>query len=217
MPPETLARIRTLRARRLSRSRAHRVITPVCTPKLFVIFTETPLRGAFVVDPEPVDDERGFFARTWCRREFKERGLETRVAQCSLSFNRKRGTLRGLHFQVAPYAETKIIRCVRGAVYDVIVDLRPDSRTFTQHFALTLTSKNHAMLYVPAGFAHGFQTLDDDTEVLYQISAFYSPEHSRGVRWDDPAFAIQWPPAERTISARDRDYPDFSSALAVAP
>lgn len=174
-----------------------------------MIFTEAPLRGAFVIDPEPREDTRGLFARTWCRHEFEARGLDTRIAQCSTSFSKRKGTLRGMHYQVPPAAETKIVRCIRGSLYDVIIDLRPDSPTFTQHFAAVLTAENRRMLYVPAGFAHGFQTLEDATEVFYQISEFYSPEHARGVRWDDPVFGIPWPDDERTIIERDRSYPDF--------
>jgi dTDP-4-dehydrorhamnose 3,5-epimerase len=177
-----------------------------------VIFTETSLSGAFVIEPEPFADERGFFARTWCQREFAERGLETRIAQCSTSFNRKKGTLRGLHFQADPFTETKIVRCICGSMYDVIVDLRGDSPSFMRHFGVTLTPRNRRMVYVPSGFAHGFQTLEDETEVFYQISEFYSPAHSRGVRWDDPAFNIQWPAADRIIADRDRNYPDFQPA-----
>jgi dTDP-4-dehydrorhamnose 3,5-epimerase len=179
-----------------------------------VIFTETPLAGAFVIEPEPLEDARGSFARTWCRREFEAHGLQTRVAQCSTSFNRAKGVLRGLHFQAEPFAETKLVRCTRGAMYDVIVDLRPDSPTFTRHFAVVLTENNRTMLYLPVGFAHGFQTLADDTEVAYQISEFYSPAHARGVRWDDPAFGIPWPEATRIITDRDRGYPDFRPAMA---
>jgi dTDP-4-dehydrorhamnose 3,5-epimerase len=174
-----------------------------------VIFEETPLRGAFVIDPERLEDSRGFFARTWCEHEFRAHGLETRVAQCSISLSKRKGTLRGMHYQVPPAAETKILRCTRGAIHDVIIDLRPDSRTFMQHFGLVLSAENRRMLYVPAGFAHGFQTLDDDTEVAYQMSEFHSPELTRGVRWDDPAFGIRWPEGDRTILDRDRNYPDF--------
>jgi dTDP-4-dehydrorhamnose 3,5-epimerase len=174
-----------------------------------MIFAETPLAGAFVITPEPVEDARGSFARTWCRAEFEARGLDVRIAQCSTSLNRRTGTLRGLHFQVAPFAETKLVRCTRGAIHDVIVDLRPGSPTFTRHFAVRLSAEDRTMLYVPPGFAHGFQTLEDDTEVFYQISEFHAPAHARGVRWDDPAFGIAWPPAERIISEQDRSYPDF--------
>lgn len=172
-------------------------------------FTETKVAGAYLIEPEPIADERGFFARTWCREEFADHGLNPDLAQANISFNHRKGTLRGLHYQAAPHEEIKVIRCTRGSVYDVIVDLRPDSATFTRHFAIALTADNYRMLYVPAGFAHGFQTLEDDTELFYQISAFHSPEHARGVRWDDPAFQISWPPAERIISEADRGYPDF--------
>jgi dTDP-4-dehydrorhamnose 3,5-epimerase len=174
-----------------------------------VIFTETPLRGAFVIETEPLEDARGLFARTWCQREFEVHGLEIRIAQCSTSYNKKKGTLRGLHHQASPFEETKIVRCTRGSIYDVIIDLRADSATFTRFFAAVLSADNRKAIYVPAGFAHGFQTLRDDTEVFYQISEFYAPDHSRGVRWDDPVFAIPWPDDERTIAERDRGYPDF--------
>jgi dTDP-4-dehydrorhamnose 3,5-epimerase len=174
-----------------------------------VIFTATPLPGAFVIEPEPIPDARGLFARTWCQRELAARGLETRLAQCSTSFNKRKGTLRGMHFQTPPFAETKIVRCTRGSIYDVIIDLRPQSRTYMRHFGAILTADNRKSMYIPTGCAHGFQTLEDDTEVFYSISEFYSPEHSRGVRWDDPAFGIAWPPDEQTLSDRDRSYPDF--------
>jgi len=174
-----------------------------------VIFIPTALSGALVIEPEPASDSRGLFARTWCRRELAAQGLDTELAQCSTSFNKRKGTLRGMHYQAAPFAETKIVRCTRGSMYDVILDLRPESPTFRRHFGATLTADNRKSMYIPKGFAHGFQTLEDDTEVLYQISEFYSPEHSRGVRWDDPAFGIAWPPDERTMSDRDRAYPDF--------
>jgi len=174
-----------------------------------MIFVETALPGAFVIDPEPSEDARGLFARTWCARELEARGLETRVAQCSTSFNKRKGTLRGLHYQVPPAAETKIVRCTRGSLYDVIVDLRLDSPTFLRHVGIVLTADNRRMLYVPTGFAHGFQTLEDETEILYQISEFWAPEHARGIRWDDPLFGISWPVDERTIIERDLRYPDF--------
>ena len=177
-----------------------------------MIFTPTSLGGACVIEPEPAADTRGLFARTWCQREFEVRGLEARIAQCSTSFNKRKGTLRGMHYQVPPFAETKLVRCTRGSMYDVILDLRPGSPTFRRHFGVVLTADDRKAMYIPTGFAHGFQTLEDDTEVLYQISEFYSPEHSRGVRWDDPAFQIPWPPDDRTISERDRSYPDFERA-----
>jgi dTDP-4-dehydrorhamnose 3,5-epimerase len=177
-----------------------------------VIFTATPLSGAFVIEPEPVEDTRGSFARTWCRRELEAHGLDTRLAQCSTSFNKRKGTLRGMHYQRPPFAETKIVRCTRGSMYDVIIDLRPQSPTRARHFGVVLSGDNRKQLYVPAGFAHGFQTLEDDTEVFYQISEFYSPAHAAGVRWDDPAFGIDWPEDDRTIVGRDRSYPDFHAA-----
>jgi dTDP-4-dehydrorhamnose 3,5-epimerase len=174
-----------------------------------MIFTETKLKGAFVIEPENLEDERGFFARTWCQREFADHGLNPSIAQCSISFNHKRGTLRGMHYQVAPHEEAKVVCCTRGAIYDVIIDLRPDSPTFVQWLAVELSLENRQMLYIPESFAHGFQTLEDNTEIFYQISEFYAPEYARGIRWDDVAFGIQWPSADRTISVRDRTYPDF--------
>lgn len=176
-----------------------------------MIFTETELEGAFVVDPEKLGDERGFFARAWDRQEFEAHGLNPQLAQCNISFNKEKGTLRGMHYQAAPYEEAKLVRCTRGAIYDVAVDLRPDSPTFKQWVGAELTVDNRRMLYVPEGFAHGFQTLEDDTEVFYQVSAFYSPDHGRGVRWDDLAFGIKWPTETRVIVDRDRKYPDFVS------
>lgn len=174
-----------------------------------MIFSETDLPGVWVVDPERHEDERGFFARSWCQREFAQRGLETRLVQCNISFNKRRGTLRGMHYQAAPYQEVKLIRCTRGAIHDVLIDLRPTSPTFRRHIAVVLDCESRRMLYVPEGLAHGFQTLEDDTEVFYQMSEFYAPDHARGVRWNDPAFGIRWPEAERTISERDQHYPDF--------
>jgi len=170
-----------------------------------------------MIESEPVADERGLFARTWCQRELQAHGLESRLAQCSTSFNKHKGTLRGMHYQTPPFAETKIVRCTRGAIYDVIIDLRPQSPTYTRHFGAMLTADNRKSMYIPKGFAHGFQTLEDDTEVLYQMSAPHAPEHARGVRWDDPAFAIAWPPAERIMSARDAGYPDFTPDMAWTP
>lgn len=174
-----------------------------------MIFRETPLAGAWVLEPERIADERGFFARTWCRRDFEARGLDATIAQCSVSFNHRRGTLRGLHFQVEPHAEVKLVRVTRGAVWDVIVDLRPGSPTFQRHFAVVLSAGAGNQLYIPQGMAHGFQTLEDATEVSYQISAFYAPEAARGYRWDDPAFAIPWPGPVTVISERDRTLPLF--------
>jgi dTDP-4-dehydrorhamnose 3,5-epimerase len=157
-----------------------------------------------------LEDERGFFARSFCAREFEARGLDPRVAQCNISFNRRRGTLRGLHFQRSPHAEAKLVRCTHGAVYDVVIDLRPDSPRFLTHFGVELSASNRKMIYVPEGFAHGFQTLEDDTEVFYQMSVPFFPEAAGGVRWNDPAFAIEWPLEVSAISEGDRSHPDFS-------
>lgn len=176
-----------------------------------MIFRATRLAGAYVIEPERIEDERGFFARTFCAREFQAHGLNTHFAQCSTSFNKAKGTLRGMHYQAAPHQEAKLIRCTRGSIFDVIIDLRPQTPTFKQHVSVELSAANRIMLYVPEGFAHGFQTLEDDSEVFYQISEFFAPDCARGVRWNDPAFGIQWPEAVRTISRRDRQYPDFNA------
>jgi len=173
------------------------------------VFVETFLKGAFVIDLERREDDRGFFARSFCQREFAEHGLEVQVAQCNVSFNERKGTLRGMHYQVFPFEEAKLVRCTMGAIYDAIIDLRQGSPTYRQSFCVELNARNHKMLYVPRGFAHGFQTLERDTEVFYQMSQFYSTEHSRGVRWNDSAFGIKWPSDERIISERDQKYPDF--------
>ena len=174
-------------------------------------FVESKLPGAFLVEPERNEDERGFFARTWSQREFQERGINSDLVECNISFNRKKGTLRGLHYQLAPNAQAKLVRCTMGAIFDVIVDLRQHSPTFRQWISVQLSADNRAMLFIPEGIAHGFQTLADDTEVSYQMSRYYSPESSRGVRWDDPAFGITWPEDTRVINARDRRYPNFVS------
>ena len=175
----------------------------------FVIFIEIKLKGAYIIEPEKLEDERGFFARSWCEREFAAHNLNPRTVQCNISFNSKKGTLRGMHYQAAPRAEAKLVRCTRGAIYDVIIDLRPKSPTFKQHVAEVLTVDDHKMLYIPEGFAHGFQTLEDNAEVFYQISEFHAPECARGVRWNDPAFAIEWPISAPIMLKRDRNYPDF--------
>ncbi len=175
-----------------------------------MIFSETKLKGAFLIEPERKEDHRGFFARTWCQQEFETHGLNSKLVQCSVSFNNKKGTLRGMHFQIAPFEETKLVRCTRGEIFDVIIDLRPNSGTFKKHFSVILNEDNRLMLYIPGGFAHGFQTMADNTEVFYQMSQFYSPEHSGGVRWDDPAFGIEWPRDDRIIIDRDLNYPDFT-------
>jgi dTDP-4-dehydrorhamnose 3,5-epimerase len=164
--------------------------------------------GAFAVDLVPNEDERGFFARSWCNREFQEMSLDPRMAQCSVSFNRLKGTLRGMHYQTAPFCEAKLVRCTAGAIFDVVLDLRPDSPSFLKSEGVELTSANHRMLYVPHGCAHGFLSLAENSEVFYQISEFYSPENARGVRWDDPLFAIKWPASPDTMSPKDRSYAD---------
>ena len=174
-----------------------------------MIFRETKLKGAFIIEPERLEDERGLFARTFCEEEFKAHGLNPRVVQCNISFSKRKGTLRGMHYQVAPYEEAKLVRCTRGAICDVIIDLRPDSPTFKQWIAVELTADNCRILYIPEGFAHGFQTLEDSTEIFYQMSEFYHPECARGVRWDDTAFNIKWPLIDPILSDRDKGYPDF--------
>ncbi len=175
-----------------------------------MIFTPLSLSGAYLIDPERLEDDRGFFARTWCKEEFRRRGLNAKLVQCSVSFNRRKGTLRGMHYQAAPHGETKLVRCTMGAVYDVIVDLRPDSPSFRQWEAAELTAENRRMVYIPEGFAHGFQTIADDTEVFYQMSDAYHAESARGVRWDDRLLAIDWPLEISAMAPRDRSYPDLT-------
>jgi dTDP-4-dehydrorhamnose 3,5-epimerase len=172
-------------------------------------FHETKLPGVFEIHLEPKPDERGCFARCWCRKEFKNIGLNSNLVQCNVSFNARKGTLRGIHYQTAPYSEAKLVRCTSGAIYDVVVDLRPQSPLFKDWIAVALTARNRNMVYVPEGCGHGFLTLQDETEVFYQMSEFYYPELARGVRWDDPAFRIVWPGQVEVISERDRTYPNF--------
>jgi dTDP-4-dehydrorhamnose 3,5-epimerase len=172
-------------------------------------FVSTPIAGAYVVEPELIADERGFFARTYCRDEFLANGLNPDLMQCSISFNKRRGTLRGMHYQKAPYAETKLVRCTQGAIFDVIIDLNSDSTTYLRWFGVELTAEKRNALYIPPGVAHGFQTLNDDTEILYQISEVFRPEYSGGFRWNDAAFGITWPEPISIISKRDESYPDF--------
>lgn len=174
-----------------------------------MILTPTAVKGAFILEPEKLHDYRGFFARTWCQKEFEAYGLNPRLVQCSLSFNKTQGTLRGMHYQVAPHEEAKLVRCIRGAIYDVIIDLRPESPTFKQHIGVILSAENYKTLYIPEGFAHGFLTLEDNTEVFYQMSEFYHPESTRGVRWNDPTFGIHWLTEVKVIAERDCHYPDF--------
>ena len=175
-----------------------------------MIWRETELAGAFVVESERAEDERGWFARIYDEGELEQSGLAARFAQGSIAFNKERGTLRGLHYQTEPHAEAKLIRCIRGAVHDVIVDLRPASPTFKRWVAVELTAASGRMLYLPEGFAHGYLTLEDESETLYLISAHYAPEAARGVRWDDPAFGIEWPHEPRVMSEKDKAWPDFS-------
>jgi len=175
-----------------------------------MIFTETPLAGAFVIALEPRDDERGFFARAFCQNELAEHGLETTVAQANLSFNHRKGTLRGLHMQNPPHGEDKMVRCITGAIFDAIVDLRPGSPTYRQWFGVELSAANRLMLYVPKGFAHGYQSLTDGSEVLYMVTQFYTPGAERGLRWNDPAFGIAWPLPDPILSEKDAAAPDFT-------
>ena len=176
-----------------------------------MIFQKTNLPGAFEIHLEPVMDERGFFARSWCQKEFDTHALSRRLAQCNISVTLCKGTLRGLHYQAAPFAESKLVRCTRGSVYDVMLDLRPESPTYRKWIVVVLTAEKRNMVYVPEGCAHGFLTLEDDVEVFYQMSESYNPESARGVRWNDPAFQIAWPGKVEVISERDRTYPDFIS------
>ncbi|HME44452.1 MAG TPA: dTDP-4-dehydrorhamnose 3,5-epimerase [Syntrophorhabdales bacterium] len=180
-----------------------------------MIFTETAIRGVFIVDLERMEDERGFFARSFCQEEFRARGLKTDIAQSNVSFNHRQGTLRGMHLQVAPKAEAKLVSCARGAVHDVIVDLRPDAPTYCKWIAVRMTEDDRRALYIPKGIAHGFQTLRDNTELFYQMFTSYAPEWQRGVRWDDPAFGIEWPLRNPTMSERDRNYPLFNRSKPV--
>ena len=172
-------------------------------------FVETPLKGAFVLELELCEDERGFFARSWCESEFKSHGLDFNIAQCSISFNKKKGTLRGMHYQVKPHEEAKLVRCTMGAVYDVIIDIRSGSPTARKWFAVELNADNRRMLYAPKGFAHGYITLKNKSEIFYQISEVYHSERARGARWNDPVFGIKWPLQPRVIAVRDAGYKDF--------
>jgi dTDP-4-dehydrorhamnose 3,5-epimerase len=177
-----------------------------------VIFSETGVKGAFLIKPELVEDERGFFARTFCVRELTAAGIDPEVVQRSISYNRRRGTLRGMHYQAAPHEENKLVSCSRGAIYDVVLDLRPQSPTFRRWHAATLSDQNFEALFIPKGCAHGFLTLTDDVVVQYEISGFYHPESARGLRYDDPAFGVTWPAAPTVINARDASYPPFEAA-----
>ena len=172
-------------------------------------FHETKIPGVFEIRPELVSDERGFFARTWCQKEFETHGLNPRLVQCNVSFSKRKGTLRGMHYQAGEHAEAKLVRCTKGSICDMALDIRPESSTFRSWVAVVLNAEDRNMLYVPEGCAHGFLTLEDETEVFYQMSQFYNPGSARGVRWDDPAFRIPWPEKVEVISERDRTYPNF--------
>ncbi|HTV88142.1 MAG TPA: dTDP-4-dehydrorhamnose 3,5-epimerase [Stellaceae bacterium] len=174
-------------------------------------FTSTPLPGAYLIDLEPHGDERGFFARAFCRNEFAEHGLETGFVQINDSLSARRGTLRGMHYQLEPAAEVKLVRCVAGVLWDAIIDLRPQSPSFGRWFGAELSAENRRMMYVPRGFAHGFITLSDDVEAFYLVSAFYAPDRERGIRWNDPRFGIAWPIAPVVLSDKDRERPDFAA------
>lgn len=175
-----------------------------------MIFTETNLKGAFLIEIEKKTDPRGFFGRSWCVKEMEDYGLNTNHVQSNISFNEYKGTLRGMHFQKAPFQETKLVRCTKGAVYDVIVDLRKDSATYTQWFGVELTENNYKMLYVPEGFAHGYLTLQDQCEVHYMVSEFYQPSYESGVRWNDASFNIRWPSDVISISEKDNRHPNYN-------
>ncbi len=175
-----------------------------------MIFIETELKDAYIIDIEPREDQRGFFARTWCQQEFSAHNLTTTIAQANMSYNRHKGTLRGMHYQRPPYAETKLVRCTRGAIYDVIIDLRPDSPSYKRWIGVELTADNRRALFVPEGFAHGFQTLADHSDVMYQVSQFYTPGAEGGIRYDDPAFGIHWPIEVAVISEKDAGWTDFT-------
>lgn len=181
-----------------------------------MIFRQTALHGVFVIELEERSDDRGLFARTFCAREFAEHGLKPTVAQANVSYNHVAGTLRGMHYQVPPAAETKLVRCTRGAIYDVIIDLRPDSPSYLEHLGVELTEHNRLALYVPEMFAHGYLTLTDDAEVVYQVGEFYTPGYERGIRYDDPAFAIQWPVPITLTSPKDESWPLFDAASVAA-
>jgi len=174
-----------------------------------MIFTETKLKGAFIIEFEKLEDERGFFARTWDQNEFLQHGLNPKLVQCNISFNKKKGTLRGMHYQTKPYEEAKLVSCTKGKIYDVIIDLRPNSETYLKWYGMELNENNYQSLYIPEGFAHGFQTLEDNTEIFYQMSKYYNPNHSRGILWNDKYFEIPWPIQNPIISEKDSNFLPF--------
>ena len=172
-------------------------------------FEETRLKGVFIIEPERIEDERGFFARAWCEKDSRRHGIDTRFVQCNISYNKYKGTLRGMHYQAAPYEEAKLVRCTAGSLYDVVIDIRPGSKTFLQWLSIELTAEDRKLIYIPKGFANGFQTLSDNTEVFYQMSEFYKPEYARGIRWNDPQFKIDWPEKNHIMSEKDRQWEDL--------
>jgi dTDP-4-dehydrorhamnose 3,5-epimerase len=178
-----------------------------------MIFNKIKLNDAFIIEIEKSEDDRGFFARSWDNKKFEEHELNSNLIQCNISFNKKKGTLRGMHYQLPPFAESKLIRCTRGSLHDVIIDLRKESKTYKKSFSIELSAENHKMIYVPEGFAHGFQTLEDNTEIFYQVSKEYSPAHAGGIRWDDSEFDITWPLETKIISKRDCKWKSFISGL----
>ncbi len=178
-----------------------------------MIFTPTKLQGAYILEVKKIEDERGFFGRSWCKQELEAHGLNANVVQANVSYNKVKGTLRGMHFQKAPHQETKLVRCTRGAICDVIIDLRPDSPTYKQWIGVELTESNYRMLFVPEDFAHGFITLEDNTEVTYQVTQYYTPGAEGGIRWNDPAFNITWPIEPVVVSGKDQAHPDFTEAF----
>jgi len=175
-----------------------------------MIFIETNLLDAYIIEIEKREDERGFFARAWCKKEFEGHGINSDWVQANLGFSKKRGTLRGLHYQIVPYQEAKLMRCIKGAIFDVIIDVRPESPTYKRWLGVELTADNHKMLYIPAGFAHGYLSLVDNIETFYQVSQFYTPGAEQGIRWNDPAFGIEWPLEAQVISDKDKSWPDYS-------
>ncbi len=178
-----------------------------------MVFKDTELKDAYIIELERLSDERGFFSRTYCEHEFREHGIEHHIVQANVSYNKVKGTLRGMHYQMQSYGEAKLIRCTKGAIYDVIIDIRPDSKSYKNWISVELNEQNHRMLYVPEGFAHGFITLEDSTEVSYQMSEFYKPGVGKGIRWNDPAFAINWPVAVSEISEKDKNWTDFKQVI----
>lgn len=187
-----------------------KVITLIPEVNILMIFTETYLKGAYIIELEKIADERGFFARVWDKHEFEERGLNSDLVQCNVSFSNKKGTLRGMHYQIFPQEEVKLVRCTKGKIFDVIIDLRKNSNTYKKWFSKETSEDSHQMIYIPEGFAHGFQTLEDNTEVYYQVSAEYDSKLERGIRWNDPIFSISWPLEVSIMSQRDKNFPLFT-------